>query len=45
MPNTLTKMRKDEDVFLRMFGKICKALDCDFRNMAEYVEDEEVSEP
>ena len=44
-PNTLTKMKKDEDVSLRMLGKICKVLDCDFKDMVEYIEDEEVSEP
>ena len=44
-PNTLTKMKKDEGVSLRVLGKICKALDCDFKDMVEYIEDEEVSEP
>ena len=44
-PSTLTKMKKDEDVSLRVLGKICKALDCDFKDMVEYIEDEEVSEP
>lgn len=44
-PNTLTKMKKDEDVSLRVLGKICKALDCDFKDMVEYIRDEEVSEP
>ena len=32
-PNTLTKMKKDEDVSLRVLGKICKALDCDFKEI------------
>ena len=44
-PNTLTKMKKDEGVSLRVLGKICKALDCDFKDMVEYIKDEEVSEP
>lgn len=44
-PNTLTKMKKDEDVPLRMLGKICKSLDCDFKDMTEYIEDKEVSKP
>lgn len=35
-PNTLTKMKKDEDVSLRVLGKICKALDCDFKDMVKY---------
>ena len=45
VPNTLTKMKKDEGVSLRVLGKICKALDCDFKDMVEYIKDEEVSEP
>ena len=44
-PSTLIKMKKDEDVSLRVLGKICKALDCDFKDMVEYIKDEEVSEP
>lgn len=36
VPNTLTKMKKDEDVSLRVLGKICKALDCDFKDMVKY---------
>ena len=38
-PSTLTKMKKDEDVSLRVLGKICKALDCDLKDMAEYIEE------
>ncbi len=45
VPNTLTKMKKDEGVSLRALGKICKVLDCDFKDMVEYIKDEEVSEP
>ena len=45
VPNTLTKMKKDEGVSLRVLSKICKALDCNFKDMVEYIEDEEVSEP
>ena len=45
VPNTPTKMKKDEGVSLRVLSKICKALDCDFKDMVEYIEDEEVSEP
>lgn len=35
-PNTLTKMKKDEGVSLRVLSKICKALDCDFKDMVKY---------
>lgn len=45
VPNTPTKMKKDEGVSLRVLSKICKALDCDFKDMVEYIRDEEVSEP
>ena len=45
VPNTPTKMKKDEGGSLRVLSKICKALDCDFKDMVEYIKDEEVSEP
>ena len=35
-PNTLTEMKKDENFSLRVLGKICKALDCDFKDMVKY---------
>ena len=36
VPNTPTKMKKDEGVSLRVLSKICKALDCDFKDMVKY---------
>ena len=29
-PNTMTKLRRDEEVTLGVLGKICKTLDVDF---------------
>lgn len=40
-PNTMTKMRRDEEVTLTVLGKICKALDCDYGDIMSYVADEE----
>lgn len=40
-PNTLTRMKKDEEVTLEVLGRICKALDCDFGDIVEYRKGEE----
>lgn len=39
-PNTLTRMRKDEEVTLTVLSRICKVLDCDFGDIVEYIKDE-----
>lgn len=39
-PNTLTRMRKDEEVTLSVLSRICKVLDCDFGDIVEYIKDE-----
>lgn len=31
-PNTLIRMRKDEEVTLTVLGRICKVLECDFED-------------
>lgn len=36
-PNTLTRMRKEQDVSLAVLGKICNVLNCDFGDVVEYV--------
>lgn len=36
-PNTLTRMRKDQDVTLQVLGKICAILDCVFGDIMEYI--------
>ena len=38
-PNTMTKLRRDEEVTLGVLGKICKTLDVDYGDIMEYVND------
>ena len=37
-PNTMTKLRRDEEVTLTVLGKICKALDVDYGDIMVHVE-------
>ena len=39
--NTLTRMRKDQDVTLQVLEKICAILDCDFGDIMEYIPERE----
>ena len=41
-PNTMTKLRRDEEVSLGILSKICKTLDVDFGDIIEYVPDAEI---
>ena len=41
-PNTMTRLRKDEEVTLAVLGKICKTLGTDYGDIMEYVPDKEV---
>jgi len=43
-PNTMTKMRRDEEVALAVLGKICKALHSDYGDIMSYVPDKERSD-
>lgn len=43
-PNTMTKLRRDEEVTLGVAGKICGALGADFGDIMEYVPDDEKGE-
>lgn len=36
-PNTMTRMRKDQEVTLTVLGRICEILDCDFGDIMEYI--------
>lgn len=36
-PNTMTKIRRDEEVTLTVLGKICKVLKVDYGDIIEYV--------
>lgn len=38
-PNTMTRMRKDQDVSLAVLGRICDCLECDFGDIVEYIHD------
>lgn len=40
-PNTMTKLRKNEEVSLSVLTKICKAMDITYGEIIEYVPDEE----
>ena len=40
-PNTLTRMRKEQEVSLTVLGKICNVLDCDFGDIVEYKKEQE----
>ena len=41
-PNTMTKLRRDEEVSLTILSKICKTLHADFVDIVEYVPDAEI---
>lgn len=41
-PNTMTKLRRDEEVSLVILSKICKTLSVDFGDIVEYVPDAEI---
>lgn len=38
-PNTMTRMRKNQDVSLAVLKRICNYIECDFGDLIEYVED------
>ena len=38
-PNTMTKLRRDEEVTLGVLDKICKTLDVDYGDIMEYIKD------
>ena len=41
-PNTMTILRRDEEVSLTILSKICKTLNADFGDIVEYVPDAEI---
>lgn len=43
-PNTMTKLRRDEDVSMEVLGRICQTLNKDFGDIMEYISEEEESE-
>ncbi len=36
-PNTMTRMRKDQEVTMSVLEKICDVLDADFGDIIEYI--------
>lgn len=40
-PNTMTRIRKNEDVSVDVLGRICKVLQVDFGDIMEYLPDED----
>ena len=42
-PNTMTRLRRDEEVTLTVLNKICKTLDVDIGDIMEFLPDESVS--
>ena len=43
-PNTMTKMRKNEEVAMSVLLKIATYLDCDISDMCEFVKDDDKNE-
>lgn len=39
VPNTVTRMKKDQEVTMSVLEKICAVLDADFGDIVEYVKD------
>ena len=40
-PNTLTRMKKEQEVTMQVLERICDVLDTDFGEIVEYYPDEE----
>lgn len=40
-PNTVTRMRKEQEVTLSVLGRICEVLNVDFGDIIEYVHEDE----
>ena len=43
-PNTMTRMRKDQEVTMSVLEKICDVLDADFGDIIEYIKLDELQE-
>ena len=39
-PNTLTRMKKDQEVTMQVLERICEVLDTDFGEIVEYFSDD-----
>ena len=38
-PNTMTRMKKDQEVTMAVLGRICDVLDCDYSDIMEHMKD------
>lgn len=43
-PNTMTKLRRDQEVTLTVLGKICQALNVDYGDIVEYTQHKDSEE-
>lgn len=43
-PNTMTKLRRDEEVTLTVLGKICSTLNVDYGDIMEYIDERDDEE-
>lgn len=43
-PNTMTRMKKDQEVTIQVLERICKILDTDFGEIIEYIPDHDIDE-
>ncbi len=43
-PNTMTRMRKNQEVSLTVLERICHCMQCDFGDIVEYIEDDSKKE-
>ena len=41
-PNTITRMRKEQEVSLTVLSKICDVLDCDFGDIIEHKKEQKI---
>ncbi len=41
-PNTMTRMKKDQEVTIQVLERICKILETDFGEIIEFIPDDEV---
>jgi len=42
-PNTMTRIRKNQEVLLTVLERICHCMKCDFGDVIEYIHDNESS--
>lgn len=40
-PNTMTKLRRDQEVSLSVLGRICAVLNVNFGDIVDYIDDQD----